>query len=146
MDWLLAVIVVMPLSRWTPYPILHPAILFLRNHSLSQNIEGHTGRINTVSFSPNSKIITSGSSDQTIKLWQLDGTLIDTFVGHSDSVASVNFNPDGKAIASVDRDGKIKLWRLDASPVTKLTAHKGRITGIRFSPNLYLAPLRIYSD
>ncbi|MBP5972657.1 AAA-like domain-containing protein [Brasilonema sp. CT11] len=107
------------------------------NGTLIRTLQGHTGRINTVSFSPDRKrkMLASGSNDQTIKIWQLDGTLINTLVRHSNSVVSVNFYPDGKAIASVDRDGKIKLWYLDLSVITKLTAHKGRITGIRFSPN-----------
>lgn len=111
--------------------------LWKPNGTLIRTLQGHTGRINTVSFSPDRKrkILASGSDDQTIKLWQLDGTLIDTLVGHSDSVASVSFSSNGKAIASVGIDGKIKLWHLDVSLVNKLIEHKGRITSIRFSPN-----------
>jgi WD40 repeat protein len=111
--------------------------LWKPNGTLITTLQGHTGRINTISFSFNNKrkILASGSNDQTIKLWQLDGTLMNTLVRHSDSVASVSFNSDGKAIASVDKDGKIKLWHLDFSLITKLTAHKSKITAIRFSPN-----------
>ncbi|MBN3948527.1 MAG: hypothetical protein HWQ38_19540 [Nostoc sp. NMS7] len=63
----------------------------------------------SVSAGRNGKIIAYGSSDQTVKIWQLDGTLINNLVGHGDSVASVSWNQDDKIIASGSNDGIIKL-------------------------------------
>jgi WD40 repeat protein len=45
--------------------------------------------------SPNGKIIASASKDNTVKLWRLDGKLINTLTGHQNEVNSVAFSPDG---------------------------------------------------
>ena len=32
-------------------------------------LEGHTGEVNSVSFSPDGKFIVSGSADKTVRVW-----------------------------------------------------------------------------
>ena len=72
---------------------------------------GHTGEVNSISFSPDGQTIVSGSSDRTIRIWDANtGDLIHTFTGHSDEVISVSFSPDGKTIASGSYDHTIHLW------------------------------------
>ena len=66
-----------------------------------------------VAFSPNGKTIASGSQDNTVKLWSLDGSEIQTFQGHKDQIYSVSFSPDGKTLASGSKDGTVILWNLD---------------------------------
>jgi WD40 repeat protein len=64
-------------------------------------------------FSPDGKTITSGSDDNTVKLWNLNGQELQTFKGHSSTVISVVFSPDGKTITSGSSDSTVKLWNLD---------------------------------
>ncbi len=64
-------------------------------------------------FSPDGKTIATGSFDNTVKLWNLNGQVLQTFKGHSSSVSSVVFSPDGKTIASGSWDNTVKLWNLD---------------------------------
>ena len=40
---------------------------------IDKPFEGHEHRIESVAFSPDSQYIISGSFDQTIKLWNLEG-------------------------------------------------------------------------
>ena len=58
---------------------------------------GHTESVNSVAFSPDGKTIASGSSDNTIKLWNAEtGQQLNTLKGHTDLVESVAFSPDGE--------------------------------------------------
>lgn len=57
-------------------------------------------------------IIASGSSDATIKLWNItDGSLIRTLTNHTDSIfQSVDLINDGQTLLSAAYDGTIRFW------------------------------------
>jgi hypothetical protein len=78
-------------------------------------LKGHTGTVNCVSFSPDGKMLVSGSKDKTIKLWDVaTGKELATLKGHTSSVNCVVFSPDGKTVAS-GSDQTIKLWDVATS-------------------------------
>jgi|GEM_PF-6502467 len=61
---------------------------------------GHTASVNVIAFSPNGKLLASGSEDKTIKFWSVaDGKEIRTIIT-KDSVETLAFRPDGKLLAS----------------------------------------------
>jgi hypothetical protein len=76
-------------------------------------LEGHSGIVLSVVFSPDGKTIATGSSDNTVKLWNLNGQEMTTLKGHSGEVNSVVFSPDGKTIATGSYDNTVRLWNLD---------------------------------
>jgi WD40 repeat protein len=43
---------------------------------------GHTDKVLSTNFSPNGKQIVSASGDNNLKLWDLAGNCLQTFVGH----------------------------------------------------------------
>jgi dipeptidyl aminopeptidase/acylaminoacyl peptidase len=67
--------------------------------------------VESVAFSPDGRSALSGSSDKTLKLWDVaTGKEIRTFAGHTAAVNSVAFSPDGRSALSGSNDRSFKLW------------------------------------
>ena len=74
-------------------------------------LQGHTGSVWSVSFSPDGQTLASSSGDETIRLWDVStGQEKATLQGHTGWVWSVSFSPDGQTLASGSGDGTILLW------------------------------------
>ena len=98
-------------------------------------LESHSSSVISVAFSPDGKTIVTGSLDGTIKLWNLQGEVIESLKGHRNGVNSVAFSPDGDNIASVGNDGTVKLWNLQGKEIKTLTGHTGSVNSVAFSPD-----------
>ncbi len=93
---------------------------------------GHSGSIKSIAFSPNGKLLASGSEDKTIKLWDINsGNQLKTFPNSSD-VESVSFSPNSKFLASVGKDKIVRLWNvLDGKELRTFTSNTYEFSGVR---------------
>ena len=104
---------------------------------LIRTLSGHTALVCSVTFSPDGRLLASGSWDETIKLWEVaTGRAIRTLSGHTDYVHSVAFSPDGKLLASGSYGKTITLWDVaTGNTVRTLFSHAAEVYSVTFSPD-----------
>jgi WD40 repeat protein len=100
---------------------------------LIRTFKGHQISVEAVKFSPDGKLIASGSYDKTVKIWTIDGKLLKT-LQNDFLVEDIAFSPDGKMIVSVG-DQTIKLWSIDGTFMKTLSGHNTTIQNVVFSPD-----------
>ena len=119
------------------------AELWRSERSAPEALAGHAGEAWAVAFSPDSRLLATGSDDtkddDTIKLWDAaTGRLVRGWRGEPGTVSSLAFSPDGRTLASahLGPSRNVRLWdaatgRLRAT----LDGHTDRVRSVAFSPD-----------
>ena len=97
----------------------------INNKELVQTIQAHTGPAWDVTFSAHGDgagFLVSGGADQTVKVWDLNGTLLNTLSGHQSGVLRVAVNATNQLILSTGLDNIAKVWTLDGQLLSTLPA------------------------
>ncbi len=105
--------------------------------NLIATLEGHRGRVTSVSFSPDGTTLASGARDPSIKLWDVaTRTNIATRTRFTRGVYSVSFSPNGGILASGSGDMVTHLWDVATrAMITTLQGHTDDVTSVSFSPD-----------
>jgi uncharacterized protein (TIGR03067 family) len=120
------------------------------------SLEGHSGQVRSLAFSPDGKFIASAANE--VKLWDLStGKAAALFDGQRGQVFCVAFSPDSKLIAcgtgtsasnGQPSGGELKLWDVvTGKEKASLKAPMVWVSAVAFSPNgKILASGDVYGD
>jgi hypothetical protein len=85
----------------------------VQSKELTLHMVGHTYPSWSAVYSPDEKLIASGSADKTIVLWDsTTGKELERLHGHTEDVYSLAFTRDGTLLLSGSNDKTIRVWGL----------------------------------
>lgn len=99
-------------------------------------LTGHTSLVSSVCFSPDGRILASGSWDETVKLWNVATGTLQRTLNSFGSVTGVHFSPDGRTLA-VESSSE-DFWGialLDVRTGTSRTWLDSDVLSMDFSPD-----------
>ncbi len=100
-------------------------------------IQGTFFGINSITFSPDGKIVVGASSKNLIFLWNTEtGTLRQKLTIPTGKITSLAYSHDNRMLACGNKDNTISLWDVQTGQYkTTLTGHCGSVTSVDFSPD-----------
>ena len=85
------------------------------NRAHTRTLQGHTGDVGAVAWSPTTNsVFASGSDDGTVRLWNPNNGINYAILrGHTQEVTDVAFSANGQILASGSEDGHVILWNVE---------------------------------
>ena len=95
-------------------------------------LEGHTGRVTCLAWSPDSRTLASGSDDGSIRIWDVQSlkavSVLEGVHGrgtHGTGTTSLGYFPDGKSLYSSGYDPTIRIWDVTTlKEIRRLEGHQ----------------------
>jgi len=87
-----------------------------------KKLEGHTGWVWRIAYSPDGKKIASaGMNDSSFRIWDVENgkTLINGEKAHDGYVVGVAWHPKGKQVLTAGRDLTVKLWDAETGKLVR---------------------------
>lgn len=91
--------------------------------------------IESMAFSPDGKVLVSGSRDGQIRFWNREGKITKDFSAHTQQINTLAYSPNGQFLISAGEDANIKLWSMDGSIKATLKGHLKPVSSVVFHPN-----------
>jgi serine/threonine protein kinase/WD40 repeat protein len=94
-------------------------------------IAGHDKETWSVDFSPDGKLLATGSDDETVRLWDMaSGAQLGELTGHVATISDVAFAQDGR-LASASLDGTVRIWEPKSGRLLRsLDGHTGPVKSL----------------
>lgn len=105
------------------------------SYALKKEWAAHTNSVFTLRYTPDGRVLLSGSRDARIKAWdsEADYRLEEEVVAHMYAINSLSFSADGKHFVTCSLDKSIKLWDADQLKLLKVidkARHAGHGTSV----------------
>ncbi|ORE10923.1 WD40 repeat-like protein [Rhizopus microsporus var. microsporus] len=111
---------------------------FVIPNAVRATLKGHQGNVKCVEFiGEEGKRIVSGSSDNTLRLWETEtGECLHVFEGHRSRIWDLSSTRQGDFVASASGDTTVKIWSLkNKKDVMTLTGHSGDVYSVKYHPD-----------
>ena len=106
--------------------------------TLKALLRGHRNVVFQLAFSPDSKLLISGSGlgDFTAIIWDVaTATKRQQLVGHQAQVYDVSFTPDGARAVTASFDKTLRLWDVaDGTLIKEMPGHSDKVSSMAVSP------------
>ncbi|MCB0034620.1 MAG: WD40 repeat domain-containing protein, partial [Anaerolineales bacterium] len=95
--------------------------------------------VRELTFSPDNRLLVSGSDDGTIIFWDTETgePLTTPLTAHNGQLNGMAFSPDGQVLATVGNDSLVALWDVATRQplATELRNHESAVVSLSFSPD-----------
>ncbi|KAF9126089.1 hypothetical protein BGW39_006873 [Mortierella sp. 14UC] len=101
------------------------------------DLRGHRNSVNCLAFSPDSKLLLSGSYDKTAQIWNVqERRSVHTLAGHTEPVTAVAFSPTGHHVATGSDDHLVRIWSVRTGNLFHiLFGHSEEVRSLSYSPD-----------
>jgi len=100
-------------------------------------LEGHTSRVNDLTYSPDGLYIASASEDRTIRIWDSgsDQVSVQPLQAHGGAIKLVTVNREGTSIVSASEDRSVRVWDVQTGgpAVASLVDDAGEVISLAIS-------------
>ncbi|HEX8229745.1 MAG TPA: WD40 repeat domain-containing protein [Chloroflexia bacterium] len=107
---------------------------------LQRHLSGHLSSVNSLSWSPDSRYLASGSMDTTVRIWEVgNGRTIQTLTGFRGNLSAVAWSPDGRYLATGSNEpgDTLRIWSTTNWQVVHSVnpARDGLVKSLSWSPD-----------
>tara|TARA_R110002072_G_scaffold146075_1_gene292810 strand:+ start:77737 stop:80778 length:3042 start_codon:yes stop_codon:yes gene_type:complete len=113
------------------------SIFTAESRTLWKTLEIDAGRFATIRFSPTTKLLASGSTDGTVRVWTPSTSdLPAQEFKHGPPVSHVEFSGDGVLLLSASVKGAVRIWNLETNElIAEMPTGEGANRDVNISPD-----------